>query len=63
MRLRAASQAAVAAAFGVDPVTIWRWDQALSAAGVAGLIPGRKGPRRASKLTAEVVARIAALDR
>jgi hypothetical protein len=36
VRLRAASQAAVAAAFGVDPVTIWRWDQALSAAGVAG---------------------------
>ncbi len=62
VRLRAASQAAVAAAFGVDPVTIWRWDQALSAAGVAGLIPDRKGPRRASKLTAEVVARIAELD-
>ena len=62
VRLRAASQAAVAAAFGVDPVTVWRWDQAFSAAGVAGLIPDRKGPRRPSRLTADVVARITELD-
>ncbi len=48
VRLRAASQAQVAAAFGVDPVTVWRWDQALAAGGVAGLVPGPKGPRRAS---------------
>src|SRR5215471_1052488 len=37
VRLRAASQAQVAGAFGVDPATIWRWDQALAAGGVAGL--------------------------
>ncbi len=62
VRLRAAGQAQVAEAFGVDPVTVWRWDQALSAGGVAGLVPARKGPRRASKLTADVVDRIRGLD-
>jgi transposase len=62
VRLRAASQAQVAEAFGVDPVTVWRWDQALAGGGVAGLVPARKGPRRASKLTAEVVDRIRGLD-
>jgi len=62
VRLRAASQAAVAAAFGVDPVTVWRWDQALSDAGLSGLVPGRKGAMRPSKLTAEVVTRIRELD-
>ena len=44
VRLRAVSQAQVAAAFGVDPVTIWRWDQALAAGGVAGLVPAAAGP-------------------
>jgi transposase len=62
VRLAAAGQAEVAGAFGVDPVTVWRWDQALSRDGVAGLVPARKGPRRASKLTAQVVARIRELD-
>ena len=61
-RLKAASQEQVAAAFGVIPVTVWRWARALERAGVAGLVPEVKGPRRASKLTAAVVARIAALD-
>jgi transposase len=55
VRLRAASQAQVASAFGVDPATVWRWDQALAAGGMAGLVPARKGPRRASKLTGEMV--------
>src|SRR5258707_8671177 len=62
VRLRAASQAQVAEAFGVDPVTVWRWDQALAGGGVAGLVPARKGPRRASKLTSEVVTEIRGLD-
>ena len=56
------SQAQVAEAFGVDPVTIWRWDQALAAGGVAGLVPARRGPKGASKLTPELAARIAGLD-
>ena len=45
VRLRAASQGQVAEAFGVDPGTIWRWDQALAAGGVAGLVPARRGPK------------------
>jgi hypothetical protein len=62
VRLRAVSQAQAAAAFGVDPVTVWRWDQALVAGGVAGLVPSRRGPKGASKLTPELVERIAGLD-
>jgi hypothetical protein len=62
VRLRAVSQAVAAAAFGVDPVTVWRWDQALAAGGVAGLVPARRGPKGASKLTPELAARIAGLD-
>jgi hypothetical protein len=44
VRLRAASQGQVAETFGVDPATIWRWDQALAAGGMAGLVPSRQGP-------------------
>src|SRR5438552_5660139 len=62
VRLRAVSQAQAAAAFGVDPGTIWRWDQALAAGGVAGLVPARRGPKGASKLTPQLAARIAELD-
>jgi lambda repressor-like predicted transcriptional regulator len=62
VRVRAASQGQVAEAFGVDPATIWRWDQALAAEGVAGLVPSRRGPKGASKLTPELAARIAGLD-
>jgi hypothetical protein len=62
VRLRAVSQAQAAAAFGVDPVTVWRWDQALAAGGVAGLVPSRRGPKGASKLTPQLTARIGELD-
>jgi len=62
VRLRAASQGQVAEAFGVDPATIWRWDQALASGGVAGLVPARRGPKGASKLTPALAARIAELD-
>ena len=57
-KLKAATQARVADAFGVIPVSVWRWEKALAVGGVAGLVPARKGPRRASKLTPEVMARI-----
>ena len=63
VRLRAVSQAQAAAAFGVDPVTVWRWDQALAAGGVAGLVPARRGPKGASKLTPQLAARIAGTGR
>ena len=61
MRTKAANQTQVAAAFGTSALTVWRWDQALSAAGVGALVPQRTGPRRASKLTPELVSSIAAL--
>ena len=62
VRLRAVSQAQAAAAFGVDPVTVWRWDQALAAGGLAGLVPARRGPKGASKLTPELAARVRELE-
>jgi transposase-like protein len=62
VRLRAASQGQVAGSFGVDPATVWRWVQALAAEGVAGLVPARRGPKGASKLTPELVERITGLD-
>ena len=62
VRLRAASQSQVAEAFGVDPATIWRWDQAMASGGVAGLVPAHRGPKGASKLTPRLAARIAELD-
>jgi hypothetical protein len=62
VRLRAASQGQVAEAFGVDPATVWRWDQVLAADGVAGLVPARRGPKGASKLTPELAERITGLD-
>src|SRR6266699_1828590 len=62
VQLHAASQKQVAAAFGTDPVTVWRWDRALRENGVAGLIPARKGPRGPSKLTPELAGKIRGLD-
>ena len=62
VQLRAATQKQVAAAFGTDPVTVWRWDRALRESGVAGLIPARKGPRAAWKLTPDLAGRIRELD-
>ena len=41
---------------------IWRCDQALAADGVAGLVPSRRGPKGASKLTPQLVEQIAGLD-
>ena len=61
-QLKAASQAQVAAGFGVIPLTLWRWAKELAAGGVAGLIPDPKGPRRPSRLTPQKVAQIRELD-
>ncbi len=62
VRLGAATRRQVAAGFGTDPVTVWRWDKALREGGVAGLVPARKGPKRPSKLTPELAKRIGELD-
>jgi transposase len=62
VRLGAATQRQVAAGFGTDPVTVWRWDRAQREQGVAGLVPARKGPKGPSKLSPELAARIRELD-
>ena len=56
-----ASAVAVAAGFGIGLATLWRWKAAYDAGGVAGLIPAKPGPKRPTKLTAAVVARIGEL--
>jgi hypothetical protein len=63
VQLKAATQVQVAQAFGVIPVSVWRWARALAGGGVAGLVPAIKGPQRASKLTPQVIGRIRELDR
>jgi transposase len=45
-----------AAAFGFSRPSFYAAQRALGAAGLAGLVPARPGPRRAHKLTAEIVA-------
>ena len=49
--IKAARVADVAAAFGIDAGTLWRWGQQLSATGVAGLVPDKRGPKGPSRLT------------
>jgi Transposase protein/Helix-turn-helix domain len=57
----AATQVEVGAAFGVGEATVQRWTAAWRRGGMDGLVPAQKGPRRPSKLTAEMVAGIRAL--
>ncbi|MEO7069359.1 MAG: putative transposase [Nostocoides sp.] len=57
-----ASQAAVAAAFGVSAVTVWRWQVEFADHGVSGLMPVKPGPKGPSKLTDRLAARIRDLD-
>ena len=58
IRIKAATQLQVAEAFAVQPATVRRWEGQLSDAGVAGLLPEPRGPKRKSKLTDDVVAKI-----
>jgi transposase len=57
---KAARVGDVADAFGVDAGTLWRWGQHLSATGVGGLVPDKRGPKGPSRLSPEVVADITA---
>ena len=50
----------VADAFGVDTATLWRWRHEFAGAGVGGLVPDKRGPKGASKLTASVIADVRA---
>jgi len=57
-----ASVVEVASAFGVNEATLWRWKQAFGTGGVVALVAERPGPRRPSKLTTSLAARIVKLD-
>jgi transposase-like protein len=57
---KAARVGDVAAAFGVDAGTLWRWGQHLSATGVGGLVPDKRGPKGPSRLSPQIVADITA---
>ena len=59
---RIASASDVAAAFAVSQATLWRWVGAFAEGGVLALVRERPGPRRASKLTQALAARIVALE-
>ena len=50
----------VAAAFGVRDQSVWRWRAAFAEAGLAGLVGEKKGPKRATKLTDELIDQIVA---
>ena len=57
-----AAEIAPGVGLGWLPAPGRRGDQALAAGGVAGLVPARRGPKGASKLTTQLVERIAGLD-
>jgi len=58
---RAASQRQVAAAFGISDSTLRRWQQDYKQGGTDALAPRAKGPKRASRLTEDKIAEIAAV--
>lgn len=62
VRTKVARQTEVAAAFGVDVATVWRWQRAYAADGLSGLLAAKRGPKGPRKLTPELAARIAAMD-
>ena len=57
----AASVKAVAVGFGIEEPTLWRWRDTYRRNGIAGLLPKKMGPKRASKLTEDTLGEIAQL--
>lgn len=55
VRIDGETVSATARAFGFSRPTFYEAQEALDTSGLAGLVPARPGPRRAHKLTAEVV--------
>ena len=58
---RAAQHREVAAAFGVDEMTLRRWRHAWVGGGVEGLVPRKRGPKGPSRMTEDKVAEVARL--
>jgi hypothetical protein len=63
VRIKAARAIAVATAFEVTTVTLWRWRKELDTAGAQGLAQDKRGPKGPSRLTPDVVADIASRRR
>ncbi|MDJ0315340.1 putative transposase [Arthrobacter sp. H35-D1] len=61
VRLGAATQAQIAAAFGVSSVAVWKWVQLAATGGVTALVAEKKGPKRPSQLVTATIERIVAL--
>jgi transposase len=61
VKVGAGSQREVAAGFGVNETTLWRWRGAHAEGGVAALAESKRGPKRPWKLTGAVVGTIVAL--
>lgn len=55
VRVEGEAVSAAARAFGFSRPTLYQAAEALETSGLAGLVPARPGPRRAHKLTEEVV--------
>jgi transposase len=58
-RVQVDGQTVTAAAFGFSRPSFYEAAAAVQAGGLAALVPARPGPRRAHKLTAEIVAFVA----
>jgi hypothetical protein len=61
VRIKAATQLEAAEAFAVRPAAVRRWETRLTVDGLAGLFAERKGPKRKSKLTGDMIAAIRGL--
>ncbi len=61
VRLGAATQAQIAAAFGVSSVAVWKWVQLAATGGVTSLVAEKKGPKRPSQLVTATIERIVTL--
>ena len=59
--LKAATQQQIADAFGIGIVTLWRLLDGYRRGGLAGLVPGKRGPKGPSKLTQELTQTIGEL--
>lgn len=57
-----ASAVAVADAFDVSVVTLWRWRRSFETHGVGGLMAGKTGPKGPHKLTEQLITRVRELD-
>ena len=61
--MKAAGVGEIAAVFDVTPSTVWLWKQLLAEGGIVALVPEKKGPKKASRLTDTVITRIVELRR